>query len=990
MATDPNQQNVRISEIDSSIPAWASEATSQGILAAIKNGDATIANTIKGGDQLTARLISNMNTLMTNLISIMSGNKNAASGMADVIKQTQDDNAKIRQQLDVLRSTMSNVDESVNNNTTTTKIDDAKRDAMIKKEIEKLEKLNFWEDKKFRMDLAYAKDTKEKLSVMNKHLDGIYLRSGDWEKYAPEILKKLGTPAGAETGDDFLGSAMAFLGKGNMIKNAMDTATALYGASQVPFEMMMQQVKDRFEIATELRQSGLLEDMSSSFVDVTKAFSDNKMTIAEATQFVREFSKSVGVMGTTAALEFVNNMAYANDMMGRFGLSFSQVAKISGMYLDTLERTGMLEQISSAERDRGMKSFMSAVEGVSMTLKTSLEESAKMMRDYLGRDDVAAMLATNRDQLSQEVTTQISAMANMGPMGEVIAMGAIDPTRLPLTSQYTQLNQPGLSGIRSIIETMMVELRSGRATDEIIAQYGQQMADIINNDPVVGQLVAMDPELQKTVAGINRLAMTAQDAIKEIAVPPVDQEERRRQDAERRRAASLENMYATSLKSLENSERLSEILRDQTEIINTQIRAVDRMADSAGIIANILSVSAEANKMVMQSIASTAEYIVELLPKDENPAPVDFETATRYSSDKIEEDQDRLGRLVERELGQGVKNAIDDLTSKIDTWWVPFDEESTLDYLDRLNKIKESGTITDENGNVVTLDENSLAYIDTFIKQAEAEVSKGQLGRLAQNEVQFNNVLSTELSNTGNSLDDLNKTIESEDATAEEKNTARETINSAKKDVAAQQLVSAATTFSESDGKFFDAESTLLTQEVRNLLDIGSMTSEQMQDVIDGLKTNEEFKSSVGENFDKIITSMQAGLSENNQPNTPVAPPTVSINIPDTSEFMKTVMNDADSNLSNSDYMELYTKIDQVVGDTSVTANDQQITDMITEFANSRDLSQQELKELLVNVNKTLKDNSQKLSEATGNDDITMLITQLTSKVSSLVYELRK
>lgn len=953
MATDPNQQNVYITGTD--LPEWASETTQQGILNAIKTGD---TNNVK--------LVSNMNTLMGNLISIMAGDRNASKNYRESIRKSQEESAEIRKQLSELNTNIETVSQNTEQTNNDNRSREKKDEDRVNRQIAQIKQLGIFDKLKFRADMATAKSQKEQFRVMNNYLGDISLSSKELRDKFPEVLEKLGAPASIAggPGNDAFGGILALTGKTNVFKNAMEGAVAAYSASQVPFEMMMQQVKDRFEITTELRQSGLLEDLGASFVDTTKAFSDNKMTIVEATQFVREFSKAVGVTGTNTALEFVNKMAYSTDMMERFGINFSQVAKISGTYLDTLERTGLLEQISAAERDRGMQSFMNAVEGVSMTLKTSLEESAKMIRDYLGRDDVSAMLMTNSLNLSQEVIAQIGAMAKMGPLGEIISKGAIDPNRFMLTQEFQALNNPALAGIRNIVEQMMSDLRSGRGTDELIAQYGKQMSDIISNDPLVAQLVAMDSEVASIVAGVGRLAQTSQDAINRINAPEVDQAERRRQDAERRRAAAVDGLYANTLKTLENSERLSEILNTQSELIDRQIGVVDRMAESADLIAGILSLSATANEAVMRATIATAETIVGMLPKDQQNI-ADAESASELSgmlSDQYAEEQVRLGRIIERELGSGVKDLLDAKVAQIDTSWNPFSSGPNSDYLQQLRDTLQAGFITDDSGNQVTLDDNMRAYINAIIGQIQTEMSTGQVGGVSSNEIQFNNRLSDELDRRGFSLSELKDILSSEESSEQQKSEAIAKIEEAKSEVIIQQITTLAQKLSDSDGEFFDAEGKILSQTIKNLSEMSMTSPDKMREIIDSIRNNNDFKSYVGENFDTIISSLEQ--------------PYATVSVPSTNSFVDIIQQGTQS---APDFIqsEIFNGISEMVGDRTIQASSEQLKDFFSEIQTDNQLTNAEMIEKLERTLSAIENKKVEASATTGTADIVNLISTL-------------
>lgn len=960
MATDPNQQNVFITGSD--LPEWATETTQQGILNAIKTGD---SNNIK--------LTSNMNTLMGNLISIMAGDRNAAKTYRESIRKSQEESSEIRKQLSELKTGIQEASDNIAQGNDEDRSRDKKDEDRVKRQIVQINKLGLFDKFKFRSDMAMAKNQKEQFRVMNKYLGDISLSSKDLKDNLPEVLEKLGAPTSIAggPGNDAFGGILALTGKTNVFKNLMDGAVAAYSASQVPFEMMMQQVKDRFEITTELRQSGLLEDLGASFVDTTKAFSDNTMTIVEATQFVREFSKAVGVTGTTAALEFVKKTAYATDIMDRYGVNFSQVAKISGTYLDTLERTGMLEQISTTERDRGMKSFMSAVEGVSMVLKTSLEESAKMIRDYLGRDDITAMLMTNSLNLSQEVITQIGAMAKMGPLGEIISKGAIDPNRFMLTPEFQALNNPALAGVRNIVEQMMSDLRSGRGTDELIAQYGKQMSNIISNDPLVAQLVAMDNDVASIVAGVGRLAQTSQDAINNINVPEVDQAERRRQDAERRRSAAVEGLYANTLKTLENSERLTEILNTQADLIDRQIGVVDRMAESTDIIAGILSLSATANEAVMKATVATAEMIVDMLPKDQKS----IENATNASElsgmlkDQYADEQVRLGRIIERELGAEVKDLLDAKTSQEDTSYMPFYSGSNSDYLNQLRNTLQAGVIADSSGNQVTLDDNMRGYINAIIGQIQTEMSMGQVGGVSSNEVQFNNSLSNELDRRGFSLSELKDTLSSDTSTDQQKSDASAKIEESKSEVIIQQITTLAKNLSDSDGEFFDAEGKILSQTIKNLSEMSMTSPDKMREIIDSIRSNNDFKSYVGENFDTIISSLEQPYS--------------TVSIPSTTSFVD-IMQQGTQSSPDAIQSEIFNGIGEMVGDTTIQASSDKIKEFFGELQSDNQLTNADMIEKLERTLTAIENKKVEAAINTGTSDIANLVITLRELIREL------
>ena len=872
MATDPTTQNVYITGISSTgdLPDWATEETQQKIISAIHNGSgniykATVAN---------ANMGANMNALLTQVVMLLKGDKESARKFQSMIQEQTELRKQLAELNDGIDKIATNTDPG-NSTTTPTSTKPNKTDANIQRE---LRQMNKYEEMMLRKELASAKSNTERnhiLKDMVKKLD----TSNDRLDENKSLLSKLGVTEKAAGGGDVVGNVLA-LATGPEAAAIWKAATIAYGATQVPFEMMMQQVKDRFEIATELRQSGLLEDMGQSFIDVTKSFSDNSMSVVEATQFVREFSKSVGVMGTGAALKFVNQMAHSTDIMKRYGVNFSQVAKISGTYLDTLERTGMLEQISTSERDRGMKSFMSAVEGVSMTLKTSLEQSAKMISEYLSRDDISAMLMTNSTQLSQEVITQIGAMGKMGPVGEIIAKGAIDPNRFALSPEFQKLNNPALSGVRDIIEQMMSELRSGKGTDELIAQYGKRMADIIQHDPVVGQLVMMDDDVKSIVNGVGVLAQTSQDATKDILIPEADQAERRRQEQARKLSVSYDNLAAMALKNLENSGRMTDILNNQSAILSMQLNAVNNLAKASDQLAGILSFSASANELVMGKSIALLSKASEYLPaNDLQVAPGNLDEAANQISTNIHSDLATLDDEISTDptKGEAVLKAIKDAIPG-PSWMGGYD-----DTLKAITDIKSGVTgLTDANGNAIVVDDKLKNYLDAQAKYyesltAQQEVSNG-LAQLQLNpseqaygtmpkEWGQHGIFGEWVDGVDRNILKFKETLKNPEASQEDKSAAKEGLRVLGRKEVTDELSRALKIFSE-DNKITDEEAALLAEQARKGMQFTNLSADDMKQVISDMSSNDEFIASAGDNADKIISALHNAIATIPQPST--------------------------------------------------------------------------------------------------------------------------
>ena len=274
------------------------------------------------------------------------------------------------------------------------------------------------------------------------------------------------------------------LGKlGGAAKIAVEGITAIGSAVMGVNNYFLQQGLDRFNLAQELRQSGLAAGLDSTTASLT-GFADmvrnNAFTRGEAAEFTKRFSKAVGVTGVDSALKFANNMAEGGDgadMMRRFGMEFGEVANISGEYLETVRSLGMLDRMSQSEMRAGMEDFMDAVVTTSNVMKINLEDAAMMIKQTLSRDDITAMLATmdpNRAAQVQEVVGLAGGMESA--FGEAIAQ------RLAAGSQTEFMQTKAFQDIASspiAMELLPVIERLATATERGgVAGYQTEFANL--------------------------------------------------------------------------------------------------------------------------------------------------------------------------------------------------------------------------------------------------------------------------------------------------------------------------------------------------------------------------------------------------------------------------------------------------------------------------------------------------------------------------------
>lgn len=597
--------DIFISGIDPNIPSWASENTLKGVL---------------GLARLDTKLSGEANNLLRAILNAVGKSANTTKLIEQAKRQASAAEKTARAQENLVKETVI----SGNRLTTPspTELKQLKEMSGMRNIIAGIyaKTLDSRKLERFHADMKEAQDEN------NEKLSRLIQKTGVKDTPATSIVaggfnqfRELREGMGMGIGDAIGSLAGGRMTLANGLGLLASGATAAYGAVQGGRNFALGQIEGRFDLATELRQSGLLSaigEMRQSFVDIASTVNNSSMTLQEAAEFTRQFSRAVGVVGVSESLSFVKEMAHSRDLIGQFGLSFAQVATISGTYMETLERLGMLESISARDRDRGMMSFMEVVESTSQTLKVSMEDAAKMISEYLGRDDISAMILTAANQLSPEMQAQIGQMGNMGPLGEIIAMGAIDPTRFQFTDEYQALMNPALSGVRGIIEQMQTELAMGGNAADITARYSQQLADIVRSDPVVGQLVAMDDEVASLVSGIARFAQTAEDSTTSIQgqVQESDALERQRQELVRQRDISFERAVTNTLDRMETSGRLVTLLNSEIGLMTSQIDAINSATDVfedliGGVLTGSISLVNNATSMLLDGATQFLDFI---------------------------------------------------------------------------------------------------------------------------------------------------------------------------------------------------------------------------------------------------------------------------------------------------------------------------------------------------------------------------------------------
>ena len=295
-------------------------------------------------------------------------------------------------------------------------------------------------------------------------------------------------------------------------------------------EGVAQSFNERFSMVAEMRQAGLLARMSDTeagFVQMSKTISATNFTFGEATQFTKQFAKTVGVLGVKSALSFANTVADSrieNGMgyMEKYALEFGQVSNIAGEYLDTLRISGQLATMDKGKMRAGMDDFMSNVEMTANVLKISMEDAADLMKKAFGPADVALLASLPAEQRDAIEEGFLSMGAQGNPMAETLAKRLAAGSRGAFlqTAEYQEMagTAPGRE-VLNFVEQMAQQLEKGdtQSFQEALAEgfpdLAERLVQMSKQGGVRVQLLS-DPQLASMVGQIIEAAQTYGDAAK--------------------------------------------------------------------------------------------------------------------------------------------------------------------------------------------------------------------------------------------------------------------------------------------------------------------------------------------------------------------------------------------------------------------------------------------------------------------------------------------
>ena len=266
-----------------------------------------------------------------------------------------------------------------------------------------------------------------------------------------------------------------------MVSGVISALGALITFSNGVNQFVVQLGEDRFNLANEIRQSGLaatLNDLDSSMMGFAEMVNQTSFTLGQAAKFTEQFSQAVGGLGVRRSLELVQDLAYGGadgaDMMRRFGLEFGGVAEVAGSYLESVRNLGMLDRMNDQQLRAGMSDFMDTVTVTSNVLKIGLQESAEMIANTLGqRDDLTVMLAGLPADLRGSVDDAVAAFGGQNnQFAESIA-------------QYV-----AAGGMQGFVQTEQGAALQGSAFGQEFLPLLQRIGDQILSGGDLGQILA--------------------------------------------------------------------------------------------------------------------------------------------------------------------------------------------------------------------------------------------------------------------------------------------------------------------------------------------------------------------------------------------------------------------------------------------------------------------------------------------------------------------
>ena len=305
-----------------------------------------------------------------------------------------------------------------------------------------------------------------------------------------------------------------------LIKNAALFAGSVMTMGNLAASTTQEGYNERYAMVAEMRQAGLLasvEQSTQGFIEMSNMISNTNFTFGQATDYVKQFSKAVGVKGVESTLDFANTLAKSKelggmDLMRRYAMDFGQVANMSGEYLDSLRISGQLQGRSDDDLYSGMGDFMTNVEMTSNILKISMVDAAEAMKNSLKAEDVALLstLPAEQRKAIENGFLAMGANAQGNPMAETLAarLSAGGSAQFLQTAEYQQMAGTSVGReVLTFVEKMAQELEGGTsesfsaALADQFPKFADQLTEMASQGGVRVQLLS-DKQLASMVGSI--------------------------------------------------------------------------------------------------------------------------------------------------------------------------------------------------------------------------------------------------------------------------------------------------------------------------------------------------------------------------------------------------------------------------------------------------------------------------------------------------------
>ena len=480
------ENDIYIAGLGPGVPEWSNEITQQQILDALRSG-------FGGTDSSNQQIVAALGKIST-------GDKSAESTLKELLGS----NEKITNAIE------QNTANEKTSEMKTMSIFSSMKDLLISGN-----KIAREQTEQLKRDKAFERNVKQKMSK-----DG----GGKSE-------------AEARMAASFDTVSQNFKEAKDSIVNVVGILSAAYSGSKAMNAMVREGADQRFDMAQEIRQSGLMAGMdtaSAGLINLSKTISGANFTFGEAQQFTQQFAQAVGVRGVEASMLFSNQLAQSGkdggNMMQRYGMEFREVAEIAGTYMESLRTIGQLDQLSDTQMRSGMDDFMKNVVSTSNTMNINLQDAANMIKDTLKQDKFASMLALLEPDRRETVTAMVGKFGGDQTMlgqgiGTALAAGS---TQEFLMTEIGQMLQGDVIGQQLIpIITKLADVGRTQGTDaamEMYSQLGPQLqgliefgkdnkALVLTNSGNSQLLIAQAAELQENInkANAGEIGLTAED-----------------------------------------------------------------------------------------------------------------------------------------------------------------------------------------------------------------------------------------------------------------------------------------------------------------------------------------------------------------------------------------------------------------------------------------------------------------------------------------------